>query len=160
VAVARCTRHLIFRTSWVYAAHGANFARTMLRLAQEREQLRVIDDQIGAPTGAELLADVTAHAIRSIQTQPELAGLYHLVADGETSWHGYAQIVIEQARKAGQPIRVRPEAIEAIPTSAYPTPAQRPLNSRLDTRKLQKAFGLQLPDWRLGVERVIAEMLS
>ena len=159
-AVARCARHLIFRTSWVYAARGANFAKTMLRLAQERDQLRVIDDQIGAPTGAELLADVTAHAIRNIQTQPKLAGLYHLVAGGETSWHGYAQFVIDQARHAGQTVRVKPEAIEAIPTSAYPTPAQRPLNSRLDTRKLQEAFGLQLPDWRLGVERVITEMLG
>ena len=158
LAVARCARHLIFRTSWVYAARGANFARTMLRLAQEREQLRVIDDQVGAPTGAELLADVTAHAIRRVQTQPELAGLYHLVAGGETSWYGYAQFVIEHARRAGHSVRVTPKAIEAIPTSAYPTPAQRPLNSRLDTRKLQEAFGLQLPDWRLGVERVIAEM--
>ena len=160
LAVARCARHLIFRTSWVYAARGANFARTMLRLAQEREQLRVIDDQVGAPTGAELLADVTAHAIRRVQTQPKLAGLYHLVAAGETSWHGYAQFVIEHARQAGQAVRVKSEAIEAIPTSAYPTPAQRPLNSRLNTRKLQESFGLQLPDWRLGVERVIAEMLG
>lgn len=160
LAVARCDRHLIFRTSWVYAARGANFAKTMLRLAQEREQLRVIDDQIGAPTGAELLADVTAHAIRCVETQPELAGLYHLVAGGETSWHGYARFVIEQARQLGQPIRVKPEAIEAIPTSAFPTPAQRPLNSRLDTRKLQAAFALQLPDWHLGVERVLAEMLG
>jgi len=160
LAVARCARHLIFRTSWVYAARGANFAKTMLRLAQEREQLRVIDDQVGAPTGAELLADVTAHAIRRVQNQPELAGLYHLVAGGETSWHGYAQFVIEHARQAGQTVRVKPEAIEAIPTSDYPTPAQRPLNSRLNARKLQEAFGLQLPDWHLGVERVIAEMLS
>ena len=159
-AVARCARHLIFRTSWVYAARGANFARTMLRLVGERDQLKVIDDQIGAPTGADLLSDVTAHALRSAQTRPELAGLYHLAAGGETSWHGYARFVIGYARRAGQPIRVAPEAIEAIPTSAYPTPAQRPLNSRLDTRKLQSTFGLSLPGWQAGVERMLAEVLD
>ena len=159
-AVARCDKHLIFRTSWVYAARGANFAKTMLRLAKEREQLNVIVDQIGAPTGADLLADVTAHAIRTLLSNPELAGLYHLVAGGETSWHGYAQFVIEQARQAGQPILVKPEAIEAIPTSAYPTPAQRPLNSRLDTQKLQTAFGLNMPDWKSGVERMLTEILG
>ncbi|WP_301100722.1 dTDP-4-dehydrorhamnose reductase [Propionivibrio sp.] len=163
-AVARCERHLVLRTSWVYAARGANFIKTMLRLAQEREQLKVIDDQIGAPTGAELLADVTAHALRTVQERPELAGTYHLAASGETSWHGYARYVIEHAReharKAGQPIRVRPEAIEAVPSSAYPTTAQRPLNSRLDTLKLQAAFGLQLPDWKPGVARVLAEVLD
>ena len=159
-AVARCARHLIFRTSWVYAARGANFARTMLRLACERDQLKVIDDQVGAPTGADLLADVTAHALRSAQVRPELAGLYHLAAGGETSWHGYAQFVIEHARRSGQPIRVAPQAIEAIPSSAYPTAAQRPLNSRLDTHKLQSAFGLSLPDWQAGVERMLAEVLK
>lgn len=159
-AVARFAKHLIFRTSWVYAARGANFAKTMLRLAKERDQLKVISDQIGAPTGAELLADVTAHAIRSVQAQPELAGLYHLVAGGETSWYGYAQFVIEHARRAGEPIRVSPGAIEAIPTSDYPTPALRPLNSRLDTRKLQAAFGLSLPEWSSGVERMLVEVLG
>lgn len=159
-AAARCARHLIFRTSWVYAARGANFARTMLRLAGERDQIKVIDDQFGAPTGADLLADVTAHALRSVQARPELAGLYHVAAAGETSWHGYACFVIEYARRAGQPIRVAPGAIEAISTSAYPTPAQRPLNSRLDTRKLQSAFGLSLPGWDSGVERMLAEMLD
>lgn len=159
-AVARCSKHLIFRTSWVYAARGANFAKTMLRLAKERDQLKVISDQIGAPTGADLLADVTAHAIRRVQTQPELAGLYHLAAGGETSWHGYAQFVIEHARRTGQPIRVSQDAIEAIPTSDYPTPAQRPLNSRLDTGKLQAAFGLSLPEWSSGVERMLVEVLG
>ena len=157
-AVMRCARHLIFRTSWVYAARGANFAKTMLRLAQERDQLKVIDNQIGAPTGAELLADVTAHAIRSAQMRPELAGLYHLTAGGETSWHGYAKFVIEQALKAGQPLRTTPDAVEPIPTDAYPTPAQRPLNSRLDTRKLRSAFGLNLPEWSSGVERMLREI--
>ncbi len=153
-------RHLIFRTSWVYAARGGNFARTMLRLAAEREQLNVIDDQIGAPTGADLLADITAHALRSALVQPGLAGLYHAAAAGETHWHGYARHVIEFARAAGQPIRVQPEDIHPIPTSAYPTPARRPLNSRLDTRKLQQAFGLTMPDWRLGVERMLREVLG
>ncbi|MBL8408516.1 MAG: sugar nucleotide-binding protein, partial [Candidatus Accumulibacter sp.] len=137
-----------------------NFARTMLRLASERDQLQVVADQIGAPTGAELLADVTAHAIRSVQQRPALAGLYHLVAGGETSWHGYARHVIEHARQAGRAIRVAPEAIEAVPSSAYPLPAPRPRNSRLDTRKLQAAFDLVLPDWQTGVDRMLLEILD
>ncbi|MCH8181084.1 MAG: dTDP-4-dehydrorhamnose reductase [Proteobacteria bacterium] len=159
-------RHLTFRTSWVYAARGGNFARTMLRLAAERDALNVIDDQVGAPTGADLLADVTAHAIRVVQGAPagprrdELLGLYHLVASGHTSWHAYASFVIEWARAAGQPIRVAPEAIRPIPTADYPTPAQRPLNSRLATDKLQQAFGLQLPDWQQGVSRMLTEILG
>ncbi|WP_374585880.1 dTDP-4-dehydrorhamnose reductase [Ideonella dechloratans] len=151
-------RHLIFRTSWVYAARGGNFAKTMLRLAGEREQLRVIADQIGAPTGAELIADVTAHALRALAQRPELAGLYHLAADGQTSWHGYAEHVIAWARRHGQDLKV--QTVEAIPTSAYPTPAQRPLNSRLDTTRLREAFGLQLPPWQLGVERMLTEILG
>ncbi len=159
-AVACCDRHLIFRTSWVFAARGNNFARTMLRLASERDQLQVVADQIGAPTGAELLADVTAHAIRSVQQRPALAGLYHLVAGGETSWHGYARHVIEHARQAGRAIRIAPEAIEAVPSSAYPLPAPRPRNSRLDTRKLQAAFDLVLPDWQTGVDRMLLEILD
>jgi len=159
-AVARHDRHLIFRTSWVFAARGNNFARTMLRLANEREQIKVVADQIGAPTGAELLADVTAHAIRRVRQQPDLAGLYHLVAAGETSWHGYARHVIERARQAGQAIRVAPEAILAVPSSAYPVTAPRPLNSRLDTRKLQTAFDLRLPDWQDGVDRMLGEILG
>jgi dTDP-4-dehydrorhamnose reductase len=159
-AVAGHDRHLIFRTSWVFAARGNNFARTMLRLANEREQIKVVADQIGAPTGAELLADVTAHAIRRVCQQPDLAGLYHLVAAGETSWHGYARHVIERARQAGQAIRVAPEAIVAVPSCAYPAPAPRPLNSRLDTRKLQTAFDLRLPDWQDGVDRMLEEILG
>ena len=152
-------KHLILRTSWVYAARGGNFARTMLKLAAERDQLKVIDDQIGAPTGAELLADVSAHALRGVLARPELGGTYHAVAGGETSWHGYARHVIEFARAAGQPMRVQAQGIAAVPTAAFPTPAQRPLNSRLDTRKLQAAFGLSLPDWRSGVERMLREVL-
>ena len=160
-AVAHCSRHLIFRTSWVYAARGANFAKTMLRLAKEREELKVIADQIGAPTGAELLADVTAHAIRTVQTTPDgqtLAGLYHLVAGGETSWYDYAKFVVEYARRVDLPLRVAPDAILPIATTDYPTPAKRPLNSRLDTQKLQSAFGLLLPDWKDGVQRMLVEI--
>jgi len=150
--------HVILRTSWVYAARGGNFARTMLRLAAERDALNVINDQIGAPTGADLLADVTAQVIRAVQAQPALQGLYHCVAAGETSWFEYARFVIEWARARGQNIKVAPEAIAPIATSAYPTPAQRPLNSRLDTRKLQAAFGLQMPHWQHGVQRMLTEI--
>jgi dTDP-4-dehydrorhamnose reductase len=152
--------HLILRTSWVYAARGGNFARTMLRLAAEREQLSVIDDQHGAPTGAELLADLTAHMLRSVHAQPSLGGTYHAVASGETSWYGYARHVIEFARSAGQAIRVKPQDITPVPTSAYSTAARRPHNSRLDTRKLQHSFGLALPDWRIGVDRMLREVLN
>jgi dTDP-4-dehydrorhamnose reductase len=152
--------HLIFRTSWVYGARGGNFAKTMLRLAKERDRLTVIADQIGAPTGADLLADITAHAILAARRQPELGGLYHLVAGGETSWHGYACFVIEAARKAGLPIKVAPESIKAVPTSAFPLPAKRPYNSRLDTTRLQQAFGLYLPPWQAGVTRMLTEILD
>lgn len=153
-------RHLIFRTSWVYAARGGNFAKTMLRLAAERDELKVINDQTGSPTGADLLADVTAHAVRAAQANPSLAGLYHLVADGETSWYDYARYVIEWARKQGHTVRVQPENILAVPTTEYPTPARRPLNSRLATDKLKQAFGLTLPHWQQGVERMLTEHLG
>ena len=154
-----CARHLIFRTSWVYAARGGNFAKTMLRLARERDRLTVIDDQFGAPTGAELLADVTAHAIRATLSDPGKAGLYHLVAGGETTWHGYARFVLQQAQTAGVALKASPAAVEAVPTSAFPTPAVRPHNSRLNTDKLQAAFGLKLPHWQVGVARMLAETL-
>ncbi len=151
--------HLIFRTSWVYGARGGNFAKTMLRLAQERERLTVIDDQIGAPTGADLLADVTAHAIRGVLQQPQQAGLYHLAAGGETSWNGYAKYVLAQARYAQSTIKIIASTVDPVPTSAFPTPARRPLNSRLDTAKLQAAFGLRLPHWQSGVTRMLEEVL-
>ena len=154
-----CARHLIFRTSWVYAARGGNFAKTMLRLAQERESLTVIDDQWGAPTGAELLADVTAHAIRATLADAGKCGLYHLVAGGQTSWHGYARFVLAQAQSAGLALKAPPEAVAAVPTSAFPTPARRPHNSRLDTRRLQTTFGLTLPHWQTGVARMLREIL-
>ena len=153
-------QHLILRTSWVYAARGGNFAKTMLRLAAEREELKVIADQIGAPTGADLLADVTALVLHRLQMRPELGGTYHCTAAGQTSWHGYARHVIEWARAHGQALKVGPEAVRAIPSSGYPTPAQRPLNSRLDTFKLRHAFGLHLPPWQQGVERMLMETLQ
>jgi dTDP-4-dehydrorhamnose reductase len=157
--VASGCSHLILRTSWVYAARGGNFARTMLRLAAERERLDVIEDQIGAPTGADLLADVTAHAIREVLREPTRQGLYHCVAAGETSWFDYARFVIEWARAQGHPMRVAPEAVRPITTQAYPTPAQRPLNSRLDTRKLESTFHLRMPHWQGGVQRMLQEIL-
>jgi dTDP-4-dehydrorhamnose reductase len=156
IAASGC-KHLVLRTSWVYAARGGNFAKTMLKLAAERDELKVISDQVGAPTGAELLADVTAHAVPRLLREPALSGLYHCVAGGETSWHGYAQFVIEHARAAGQPVKVAAGAVRAIATSEYPTPAQRPLNSRLVTRKLREAFGLHLPHWQAGVRRMLSE---
>ncbi len=153
-------RHLIFRTSWVFAARGGNFAKTMLRLAQERDRLTIIDDQIGAPTGADLLADVTAHALRTAVKRPNVSGLYHLVAAGETSWYGYAQFVLNCARESGLRLKVAPENILPVPTSAFPSPATRPKNSRLDTEKLQTTFDLSLPSWQTGVARMLTETLE
>ena len=153
-------KHLIFRTSWVYGARGGNFAKTMLKLAAEREQLTVIDDQFGAPTGADMLADITAHAIRIAAQRSEIAGTYHAVAQGETSWHGYARHVVEFARAAGQPVKVAPDAIEPVPTSAFPTPAQRPGNSRMNTKKLRDTFDFVLPSWQSGVDRMLTEVLG
>ncbi len=152
-------KHLILRTSWVYAARGGNFAKTMLRLAQERDKLTVIDDQIGSPTGAELLADATAQAVVALQRDPSLAGLYHLTAAGETSWHAYARFVIETARQVVPALPIKAQTIEPVPTSAFPTPAARPHNSRLDCTRVQAAFGLQLPAWQHGVERMLRETL-
>ncbi len=152
--------HLIFRTSWVYAARGHNFAKTMLRLAREREQLSVINDQIGAPTGAELLADVTVHCLRVALHRAAVSGIYHLAAADETSWYDYAKYVLAFARHAGMALKVAEHAILPIPTTAYPTPAKRPLNSRLNTDKLQNTFDLCLPGWQIGVERMLNEFLE
>jgi dTDP-4-dehydrorhamnose reductase len=145
----------------VYASRGGNFAKTMLRLARERERLTVIDDQHGAPTGADLIADVTAHAIGQIMADPSptLAGIYHLVASGDTSWHGYASHVIAQARLIQPDLSLKVTDIAPVPTTAFPTPAKRPLNSRLSTHKLQQAFGLVLPPWQQGVNRMLTEIL-
>ena len=155
---AHCPKHLIFRTSWVYATRGANFAKTMLRLAGEKEALSIINDQHGAPTGAELLADCTAIAIREEQRNRAVAGTYHLVASGETSWAEYAEFVFEVARSHGAELAIK--AVSGIPTTAYPTPAKRPLNSRLSNEKFQRVFGVTLPDWRQGVARVVTEVLG
>ena len=157
---AASPRHLIFRTSWVYAARGGNFAKTMLRLAQERERLTVINDQFGAPTGAELLADVTAHAIRQVLQRPQNAGLYHLAASGQTTWHGYAKHVLAHAENARSTIKIIAKEVTQVPTSAFPTPAKRPHNSRLNTAKLQATFGLTLPPWQQGVDRMLQEVLA
>ncbi|MDK9362304.1 dTDP-4-dehydrorhamnose reductase [Lelliottia wanjuensis] len=155
---AHCAKHLIFRTSWVYAGKGNNFAKTMLRLAKERTELSVINDQVGAPTGAELLADCTAHAIRTALVKPEVAGLYHLVASNTTTWYEYAALVFAQAREAG--IELAIDKLNAVPTSAYPTPAKRPQNSRLNTEKFQRNFDLVLPSWEVGVKRMLAELFT
>ncbi|SFU05336.1 dTDP-4-dehydrorhamnose reductase [Kosakonia arachidis] len=153
-----CPHHLIFRTSWVYAGKGNNFAKTMLNLAKDREELSIIDDQYGAPTGAELLADCTAHAIRTAMTKPEVAGLYHLVAAGTTTWYAFAQMVFDEARKAGLTLALN--KVNPIATEAYPTPAKRPGNSRLNTEKFQREFGLVLPPWENGVKRMLAELFA
>jgi dTDP-4-dehydrorhamnose reductase len=152
-------KHLIFRTSWVYAARGGNFAKTMLRLAQERESLTVIDDQVGAPTGAELLADVTVHTLRQVMVHPEDGGLYHLAAAGQTSWNGYAKHVIAQAKVADKARKIIAKEVLAVPSSAFVTAAVRPHNSRLDTSRLQATFGLRLPPWQQGVDRMLTEIL-
>ncbi len=154
--------HLILRTSWVFAARGGNFAKTMLRLARERETLNIVGDQYGAPTSAELLADVTALCMRDLMRPGGEArqGLYHLAAAGRTSWHGYARFVLEQATQLGQELKCRPEMIESIPTSAYPLPARRPANSVLDTAKIRNEFDLFLPDWTYHAERMLQELLG
>lgn len=159
---AHCTRHLIFRTSWVYAPHGSNFAKTMLKLAQERERLTVIDDQWGTPTGAELLATVTATTIEktSLAGNDALAGLYHLAASGETNWHAYAGHVILQAKALRPDLSWAVKEIASVPSSVFVTAARRPHNSRLDTRKLQAAFNIKLPDWQQGVDGMLAQVLT
>jgi dTDP-4-dehydrorhamnose reductase len=156
---AALPRHLILRTSWVYAARGGNFAKTMLRLARERDRLTVIDDQFGAPTGADLLADVTAHAIPRLLAEPKAAGIYHVAAAGETTWHGYARFVLSTAEQLGQALQARAESVLPIPTSSFPTPAKRPRNSRLATERFQQQFGLVLPPWQQGVARMLLETL-
>ncbi|MDE2417807.1 MAG: dTDP-4-dehydrorhamnose reductase [Burkholderiales bacterium] len=163
LAVARCERHLIFRTSWVYAARGGNFARTMIRLAQTRELLQVINDQFGAPTGADLLADVTAHAIRQALRADapgarSIAGVYHLAAAGCTTWFDYANYVLAQVSRSSPAIQLIAKEVRPVPTNAFPTAAKRPHNSRLDTTKLQTIFGLHLPQWQDGVARMLSEI--
>ena len=157
---AALPRHLILRTSWVYAARGGNFAKTMVRLAREREELKVVNDQFGTPTGADLLADVTAHALRALVADPSKAGIYHVAAGGETNWHDYARFVIQQARDLGQELRAGPAQVLPVPSSAFPTPARRPNNSRLATARFTETFGLTLPQWQPGVARMLQETLQ
>jgi len=150
-------RHLIFRTSWVYSARGESFPRKLMRRAMEQATLDVVDDQIGAPTGADLIADITAHALLAAQARPALSGLYHLAAAGETSWCGFARFIVDWAHANGYPVRAT--QVSPVSTSAWPTPARRPLNSRLDTQKLRDAFGLSLPCWQDGAARMLSEAL-
>ena len=159
--VASGCKYLIFRTSWVYAARGGNFAKTMLRLAQERDKLTVINDQHGAPTGADLIADVTAQAIRRLLNTQNISfsGVYHQVASGETTWHGYASHLIDKAKAIKPELNWKVAEIAPVPTIAFSTLAVRPLNSRLCTEKLQQAFGLVLTPWQQGVDRMLAEIL-
>lgn len=155
-------KHLILRTSWVVGAHGGNFAKTMLRLAAERDSLSVVADQWGAPTSAALLADLTAQLVRQWQREGESGfpyGTYHVVADGETNWCDYARFVIGEAVKAGKPMSVLPEAVKAITSADYPTPAKRPANSRLDTAKFRNTFGLALPHWQAGLSHILQRIL-
>lgn len=151
-------RHLILRTSWVYGAHGVNFLKTMLRLLAERDAVDVVADQMGAPTGAALVADVTAHLLAAYLASGGKGyayGTYHLAAGGQTSWHGYAREIARASREAGMKLRAGPDGVRAIATTDYPTPARRPANSRLDTAKLRDTFGLDLPPWETGVRQVV-----
>lgn len=163
--IASGARHLIFRTSWVFGAHGGNFVKTILRLAAERSALEVVADQFGAPTSAALIADVTAQILGQYLRGCRFAsadfpyGLYHLAAAGETTWHAYAQQIVRWAQDAGMPLKLRPQDIQPITTADYPTAARRPANSRLETRKLRETFGLCLPDWRQGLEHVMMQIL-
>jgi len=159
---ASCKRHLIFRTSWVVGMHGANFAKTMLRLAAERDSLNIVADQFGAPTSAALLADVTAQVVGRVRREGLDGfpfGLYHVVAGGETTWYDYARFVIGQAVVAGKPLKMTPDSIRPIATADYPLPAKRPANSRLNTRLFRHTFDLELPDWQLGVNHVLQGIL-
>lgn len=162
-ALAQATpQHLILRTSWVVGAHGNNFAKTMLRLATEREQLNVVNDQHGAPTSAALIADVSAHLVRRLQTAGAANfpfGLYHMTAGGETNWCDYARFVIGYAQRAGRSLRLTPNDILPICTDQYPTAARRPLNSCLDTTHFRETFGLQLPHWQQGLDHILQQIL-
>ncbi len=149
--------HLVFRVSWVYAARGGNFLRTILRLAREREQLNVVADQFGAPTPAELIADVTAQCLVLLRNGKGAEGVYHLAPSGETTWHGFASAIVREAQAAGISLKLLPENIRAITTAEYPTAAKRPANSRLATDKIRSTFGLALPSWESPLPRIIRE---
>jgi len=157
-AVARCERHVVLRTSWVFETWGQNFLKSILRAAAQRESLNVVSDQWGAPTRAALIADATAHVLRRLA--PGTAGTYHLAAGGQTNWHEYAQVAIEHALECGMTLKTRPGQVRAIATADYPTAAPRPANSRLDTSRLRHTFGLDLPAWQDGVRSVVAELAA
>ncbi|MBX9894960.1 MAG: dTDP-4-dehydrorhamnose reductase [Nitrosomonas sp.] len=152
--------YVIFRTSWVYATFGNNFIKTMLRLAQQRDSLKVVNDQTGAPTGAELIADITAYTLLMLKHQTLASGIYHLTAKGYASWFEYAKLILTQAETANFSLKMNPGNLQPIPSREFPLPAQRPLNSRLNTGKLEQALGLQLPDWQTGVQRTLTEILN
>lgn len=156
--IASGCAHLIFRTSWVYSMYGNNFIKTILRLAQQRDTLTIVNDQIGSPTGSELIADITAQVLHSLRYQPEASGLFHLVARGYTSWFEYAQFILAHARNADFPLLAKSEAVLPIPSAQFPLPAMRPLNSRLATHKLEGQFQLELPPWQAGVTRALTEL--
>ncbi|MCU1772405.1 dTDP-4-dehydrorhamnose reductase [Pseudomonas sp. 13B_3.2_Bac1] len=151
-------QYLIFRTSWVYAQRGNNFAKTMLRLARERKELNVVSDQVGAPTAADLIADVTVLAVQKALVNSDLIGIYHLAAEGETTWYSYASYIFDFARENGEDLVV--STVNPVDSSSYPTPARRPMNSRLDTRKLRERFSVHLPSWQSGLDRVLGEILG
>jgi dTDP-4-dehydrorhamnose reductase len=160
---ANAPRHVILRTSWVVGSYGGNFARTMLRLARQRDSLNVVADQFGAPTPAALLADASAHVVRRYLDGDGDAfpyGLYHLSSRGETNWHAYAQYVIAAAWAAGQQLALRPEAMQAIPAAQYPTPARRPTNSVLDSSLFERTFGLRVPPWQEGLDRILQQLFD
>lgn len=153
-------RYLILRTSWVFGRRGNNFLKTILRLARDKDMIRVVSDQFGAPTSTELLADASAHAIRTAMSRPGVAGLYHLTASGETSWYEYAQFVLDLAHKQENGIKLRSRALIPVATANYSSVATRPLNSRLDTHRFTETFDLRLPPWEAGVTRVVTELLE
>lgn len=159
--IRACPRHLILRTSWVFGSHGSNFLKTMLKLAAERDRLRVVADQHGAPTSAALIAQVTATVLERMLHAPvddPHWGLYHLAASGETTWHAYARHVIADGHAAGLVLRSYPDDVEPITTADYPVPAARPANSRLDTTRLRQAFHVSLPAWTVGVTDVVGRL--
>lgn len=160
VIAAGC-RHLIFRTSWVYSARGRNFMKTMLRLGRDRDGLDVVADQAGAPTPARLIAEVTAHAIARGNVAADMpSGIYHLATRGEVSWHGFAQAIFRLANEQGEALRIRVENIRPVPTREYPTPAVRPLNSRLNLARLEAALGIELPDWSSQLRLTLEDYLQ
>jgi dTDP-4-dehydrorhamnose reductase len=158
--IASGCAHLIFRTSWVYATRGNNFIKTILRLAQQREKLSIVNDQIGSPTGAELIADITAYILFSLKHQFQLSGIYHLTAHGHTNWYEFARFILQHAEHVNLPLKILSDTVLPIATKDFPLPAERPLNSRLNTCKLKKNFQLTLPAWQLGVSRTLTEILS